>query len=416
MELGKYSFGIGDRFGLQGKALLSAIIEAEKMGVRLTPVWNKSYREHLIVDSKPEDARREADEAVQALGWSAPYFVDADHVNPHNVRLFIQAADFFTVDVAEALNKSVDQKAVEQFVRRHAQLLGCLRIPGIDEEFEVTATRLEEAGRRYLAALDEAAWMYQLLAESKGDDSFVLELSMDETVEPQQPLDLLLILAEAASRGLPVQTIAPRFPGKLNKGVDYAGDIGVFRESFRQCVAVVEYAARELSLPRALKLSFHSGSDKFTLYAHMRSVLQEFDAGIHIKTAGTTWLEELAGLASAGDEGLATAKHIYRTAYQRRAELTPPYAAVVDIDPRRLPLPDDVDHWDEEHFVRSLKHDLHDALYNAHFRQLLHISYKVAAEMGTRFTDLVLKHQDVIGDRVRSNILERHIRPLFIGD
>ncbi|MDZ7339019.1 MAG: tagaturonate epimerase family protein [candidate division KSB1 bacterium] len=416
MEPGKYSFGIGDRFGLQGQALLGAIMDAREMGVNLTPVWNKSYREHAIVGTTPADTRREADEAVRELGWQAPYFVDADHITLRIVDDFVDHADFFTVDVAEQLGKEPGKGELDLFIHRHAGLIGPLRVPGIEEPFRVGRAELERAGRRYLAALEETTRIYQLLVRNKGEGSFVLELSMDETSEPQDPLDLLLILAEVGFRRIPLATIAPRFPGMLRKGVDFLGDLGAFHKSFRQVVAVIRFAVREFGLPKGFKVSFHSGSDKFSLYGTMRSVLQEFDAGLHIKTSGTTWLEELAGLAAVGGEGLAIAKEIYGKAYNRMAELTAPYATVVEIDPRSLPLPEEVNRWDEERFVSCLTHDLENPWYNEHFRQLLHVAYKIAAEAGTRFRELVLKHQDVISANVRRNILDRHIRPLFMGD
>ena len=100
MKLGKYSFGVGDRFNHQGKAQLKALIEATRKGIEVTPVWNKSNREHNIVHSEPQGTRAEADEAVKTLGWQGAYFVDADHINLTNVDRFIAHSDFFTLDVA----------------------------------------------------------------------------------------------------------------------------------------------------------------------------------------------------------------------------------------------------------------------------------------------------------------------------
>lgn len=89
MKLGKYSFGIGDRFGFQGSALLDAMIKAQKDGINICPVWNKSNREHTTIGTKPADVRKEADEAVNAAGWMENYYVDADHINLSNVDLFM---------------------------------------------------------------------------------------------------------------------------------------------------------------------------------------------------------------------------------------------------------------------------------------------------------------------------------------
>ena len=102
-----------------------------------------------------------------------------------------------------------------------------------------------------------------------------------------------------------MQTIAPKFTGRFNKGVDYVGDLAQFEKEFNDDLAVIAFAVKEFGLPADLKLSVHSGSDKFSIYPAIRRAIRRTGAGLHIKTAGTTWLEELIGLASAGGEGLA---------------------------------------------------------------------------------------------------------------
>ena len=107
MKIDKYSFGVGDRFAREGVNQLKALIEAEqRFGVHFAPVWNKSNREHQIVGTEPSETRAEADAAVKALGYTAPYFVDADHINLGNVDRFIAASDFFTIDVADYIGKT----------------------------------------------------------------------------------------------------------------------------------------------------------------------------------------------------------------------------------------------------------------------------------------------------------------------
>ena len=106
MVLGKYSFGIGDRFGHQGKAQLAGLMKAQAAGAEITPVWNKSQREHGIIGTKPNDVRQEADAAVAAGAWEGPYFVDADHIGMANVDGFVEASDFFTLDVADFIGRA----------------------------------------------------------------------------------------------------------------------------------------------------------------------------------------------------------------------------------------------------------------------------------------------------------------------
>ena len=120
---------------------------------------------------------------------------------------------------------------------------------------------------------------------------------------------------------------------------------------------MVAFAINEFRLPENLKLSVHSGSDKFAIYRPMHEALKKFDAGVHLKTAGTTWLEELIGLAVAGGDGLEIAKDVYRGAWGRFDELCAPYASVVDIDRAALPSPEVVARWDGEAFAAALRHE-----------------------------------------------------------
>jgi len=414
MLLGKYSFGIGDRFCHQGKAQLSALMKAKEHGLDITPVWNKSNREHTIVGTKPADTLAEADEAVKACGWNGPCFVDADHIGLANVDQFIESSDFFTLDVADFIAQAADKTAVDAFVRKHRKYIGSLAIDGIEKTFSITERQIRAIANKFLSAVQQAGKIYRHVAAAKGPDNFITEVSMDETDQPQTPVELFFILAAIADEGIPAQTIAPKFTGRFNKGVDYAGDVAGFAKEFEQDVAVVAFAIREFGLPTNLKLSIHSGSDKFSIYAPIGAALKKFDAGLHIKTAGTTWLEELIGLAVAGGDGLAIAKEVYAAALLRFDELCRPYATVIDINPAKLPSASEVGKWDGERFASALRHDQSCRWYNPDFRQLLHVAYKIAAEMGTRFSDALDKHGDVIAQNVAENIYDRHIQKVFM--
>src|SRR5689334_20824857 len=155
MNFPKYSMGIGDRFAHQGKAQLAAFVKARQAGVDVTPVWNKSNREHLIVHSESPSVRAEADAAVKALGWSAPYFVDADHIGLETVDNFVPSSDFFTIDVADFIGKAASDDEIKSFVSNHAKYAGTLRIPGIDGALDVTSQRIEAIARKYLHAVKE---------------------------------------------------------------------------------------------------------------------------------------------------------------------------------------------------------------------------------------------------------------------
>ncbi len=304
---------------------------------------------------------------------------------------------------------------LETFLDRHPELIGNLSIAGIDEPFATTRESIGRIAGKYLAAVQEAGRIYRHIAERKGEGRFITEVSMDETDEPQTPPQLLVILAAIADEGIPIQTIAPKFTGRFNKGVDYVGDLPQFEKEFQEDLAVIAHAVRHYGLPANLKLSVHSGSDKFSIYAPMRRALARFDAGVHIKTAGTTWLEELIGLAEAGGPGLALAKQVYAEAYDHRQELCEPYAAVIDIDYACLPEPAAVESWTPEQYTSALRHDRSNPGFNPNLRQLLHVGYKVAAKMGARYLAMLRECEESISRNVTTNLFERHIRPLFLG-
>jgi tagaturonate epimerase len=413
VKVEKYTFGVGDRFAHQGQAQLQAILRARKGGVDVYPVWNKSNREHLMIGSTPDDVRAEADAAVAALAWEGTYYVDADHIGLKSVEPFIQASDFYTVDVADFTGRAADPDAIEAFVKEVHRYTGSLSIPGIDRPLELSKEDLHAAAGKFLLAMQEAGRIYRHIETRKGRDNFVTEVSIDETDTPQNPVELFLILAMIAREGIPVQTIAPKFTGRFNKGVDYAGDLAQFEREFAADLSVIAFAIREFRLPDTLKLSVHSGSDKFSLYPTINRLIKKHGAGLHVKTAGTTWLEEIIGLAESGGEGLTVAKEIYARSFERLAELTSPYRAVVDIDQAKLPNPKAVAGWSSTEYVSALQHAQSHPGYNPHFRQLLHIGFKIAAEMGVRFTDALRANEPIVSRNVTENLLQRHLLPIF---
>ncbi len=415
MKLGTYSIGTGDRFTHQGKAQLSAVKQArENDGLDISIIWNKSHREHVIIHTSPDSVRREADGAAEALGWDGEYFVDADHINLTNVDLFIASSDFFTIDVADFTGKKAAEEDIANFVANHQRFCGKLSVPGISEPLSITAEDIRSVAETYLLAVKEAGRIYRHIESQKGREHFITEVSMDETDEPQRPEELLFILAAIAAENIPLQTIAPKFTGRFNKGVDFVGDVDRFDSEFEADVCILGYGVKEFGLPENLKLSVHSGSDKFSIYPGINRAIKRHRAGLHIKTAGTTWLEELIGLATSGEEGLAIAREVYGLSLDRIDELCGPYASVIDIDAARLPGKNEVSGWSGRKYADALKHDPSSPAYNLHFRQLLHVGYKIAAEMGGRFTDALKKHESTIAPLVTQNLYERHIRPVFL--
>ncbi len=415
LTLDTFTFGVGDRFAHQAKAQLQAFIQLKEAGVDVTPVWNKSNREHLIIGSEPDSVRAAAEAAVEALQWKGAFHVDADHIQMGTVDRFLKASDFYTIDVADAIGQPAPDDAIQAFVDRHPELVGEVTIPGIDTPFATDGIWLRDVTSQYLLAVQEARRIYRHLVDQLGDSGFATEVSMDETDQPQTPPELLVILAALADEGIPVQTIAPKFTGRFNKGVDYVGDLAQFEKEFSQDLAVIAHAVDTYGLPKSLKLSVHSGSDKFSLYPIIQRCLNAFGAGLHLKTAGTTWLEELIGLAESGEEGFALVREIYGQAFEKREALCEPYATVIDIDPTQLPSPEDIGSWKGSQFVNALRHDPTHPEYNPHLRQLLHVGFKVAASLGERYLQALRDHEAAVSQNVTANLFERHMKPLFLG-
>ncbi len=412
MKLGKYSWGIGDRFARQGEALLKALLLARESGIQITPVWNKSNREHLTIGSVPLTTREAADAAVAELNWSFPYFVDADHINLNTIDRFLKIADFYTIDVADYIGQKGDRIDVDAFIHKNKRLTGEITIPGINKAFNISLDFLNEIGEKYIHAIKQAATIYQYIRKNKTGE-FVTEVSMDEVDQPQTPIKLYFILGLLAEYKVPVQTIAPKFTGRFNKGVDYAGNINQFAHEFEDDLLVIDYAIKQFGLPEDMKLSVHSGSDKFSIYPVMGEMLKKHNKGIHIKTAGTTWLEEIIGLSLAGGQALSFVKEIYKKAFYNMEDLCKPYSTVINIQNNQLPSPDEVADWDNQRMAETLRHVPENPNYNPHMRQLIHVAYKLAAEKHDEYIHLLNKHEALIGQQVTENIWSRHIKRLF---
>jgi tagaturonate epimerase len=411
--LGKYSMGLGDRFGHQGSAQLKAIIEAGKKGIEITPVWNKSNREHVIIGTEPSDARKEADAVTKLLSFNKPYFVDADHINFDTVDRFIGASDFYTIDVASYIGKRAKELEIADFLENVEKYTGELKIPGTKLSFKTTKQQITQIAEKYLFAAIKAWEIFRKIEKAKGIGNFVTEVSMDEVTDPQTPVELFFILKMLALENIPVQTIAPKFSGRFNKGVDYVGDPKKFAAEFEADLLVIDYAIKEFGLPENLKMSVHSGSDKFAIYPFIGKIIKKHNKGIHLKTAGTTWLEEVIGLAQSGGEALDFVKDIYIKSLEKIDELCAPYADVIDIDRRSLPSKDEVLKWDNIKFADSLRHIQGNKSYNLNMRQLIHVAYKMAAVKMDEYFKLLDKNEVTVSGCVYENIYDRHICRLF---
>ena len=220
LTLSRFSLGIGDRFGLEAEAQLRALKKAQDLGVEVTPVWNKSNREHTLIGTEPATTRLAAARAVATEGWKRPYFVDADHIGLKTVDRFIDACDFFTLDVADFIGKKAPEDDLAQFVKALTPVIGILHHPLLGRDLKISIEDLRFFAERYVYAIQEAGKTYAHVKKKKGDGNFITEVSVDEAYDPQTPAELYLLLAGLAHAGIAAQTVAPKFTGKFLKGID----------------------------------------------------------------------------------------------------------------------------------------------------------------------------------------------------
>jgi hypothetical protein len=176
---------------------------------------------------------------------------------------------------------------------------------------------------------------------------------------------------------------------------------------------VIDFAIREFGLPENLKMSIHSGSDKFAIYPFIGSIIRKYDKGIHLKTAGTTWLEEVIGLAESGGEALDFVREIYSKSLEKIEELCAPYADVIDINISSLPSKTEVAKWNNKKFASSLRHVPGNKDYNANMRQLIHVAYKLAALQMDKYYRLLEANEPIVSQCVYENMFNRHICRIF---
>jgi hypothetical protein len=414
-KLAQFSLGTGDRFARQAAAQLSAVSAAAEQGIALDIVWNKSFREHKTIGSQPASTREAADAAVRAYrnsgadrAWKGNYYLDADHIGLETVGIYLPYAEFYTLDVADAIGRDCDDAYRRQFMNAAESWIGkIIAVQGLEGGITIGLEIAQRVASHYLFAAKSAGDLYRHITEQRAGKALIIEVSMDETATPQTPEEIFLILLALSLEGVPLQTFAPRFSGRFNKGVQYVGDPAAFAGEFEKDALILRYAAGVLGLPDNLKLSLHSGSDKFAIYPGINRILKKHDVGLHVKTAGTTWLEEVIGLLEAGEAEFV--KDMYRSCLHRMDELTGPYAEVIDIDALALPTADELESLSGDELISMLRHDLDNPRYNPSLRQLFHVGYKIAAERGEEYLSRLERHEEIISREVKANLLERHI-------
>ena len=295
------SFGFGDRLGLATPGHLAAVAKSD-----FAPLFaQQSVREMERTQRSPHEVLRAAQTALAAAGYRQPWGADADHhKTPEDIAKSAAAGfTFFTIDPSAFVNHDADRLASAELETAIAQLesdgvltKGWSR-EYLGRRFEVeerltlqfTPQCLDRAAVKYARAIAHSAVMSHAIAKACAGRPYDVEVSIDETETVTSPLDHLLCGLELKRRGVPVTSLAPRFIGEFEKGIDYRGDLAAFEAQLREHVAVAKFCG-------PYKISIHSGSDKFSIYPAIGRACGE---RLHVKTAGTSYLEALRVVARA---------------------------------------------------------------------------------------------------------------------
>ena len=297
------SFGFGDRLGLATPGHIAAC----KLG-RLNPIFaQQSVRELSRTQRTAGEVLKAAqDGIVRAGGWSGPWGADADHLKTREDVLHYAEAGFtfFTIDPSAHVQNEADrltggdlEAAVEDVVRAGVfESVAQLRELYLGRSYDLgeagllgfaEAEPLYRAAVKYGKAMHYASQMAGWIREATGGRGEI-EMSVDETASVTSPAEHLYVGLELKRLGaMPVVSLAPRFTGEFEKGVDYKGDLAVFEKQLREHVAVAKLCG-------PYKISVHSGSDKFSIYPIVGRVCGDL---LHVKTAGTNYLEALRVVA-----------------------------------------------------------------------------------------------------------------------
>ena len=283
------SFGFGDRLGLATPGHIAAV-----RGTKFAPVFaQQSVRENARTGRTPQQVMDDARRAVEAAKWEAPWGADADHLKTvGDIPPFIEAGyTFFTVDPGKHVDNAADTDPVDVLKNKVAGLnreeLSVLYLNqnGNQTWGRFEAESLMRAVAKYGRAIQHAVAMFKRLTEMK--DAFDFEVSVDETDSPTTPLEHYFIANELTRQGVKFTSLAPRFIGRFEKGVDYIGNLNALDAELAKHAAVTSHFG-------TYKLSLHSGSDKFSVYP---LIARHWGERIHVKTAGTSYLEALRTFA-----------------------------------------------------------------------------------------------------------------------
>lgn len=394
------SAGCGDRLGLATPGHVRAM-----RGTGLSPIYaQQSMRENARTGRTPQQVIDDATWGVFQEGWRQGYGADADHLKtPDHIDLCVAAGyTFFTIDpgdhVDNAAHTAPESELREKFAALPWGSLGTtpvdLRTAYLDLVFELgdglvitfTEETLLRAAAKYGGAIAHTVMMYRHLAAQT--QNFELEMSVDETETPTSPLEHIFVAGELRRLGVQWVSLAPRYIGRFEKGVDYIGDLAEFEADFAKHAAI----ARHLG---PYKLSIHSGSDKFSIYPIVARLTEGL---VHLKTAGTSYLEGVRAIAVVEP---ALFRRILTHAIERYPEDRATYHVSADL--AKVPVPD-----------RLADVELPDLLNQFDARQVLHVTFgSVLAKFGEALLTTLAAHEEAHYDVLEAHF-RKHLTPFVI--
>jgi hypothetical protein len=374
------SFGFGDRLGLATPGHIAAV-----RGTKFAPIFaQQSVRENTRTGRTPQQVMDDAKRAVDAAQWDLPWGADADHLKTvEDLLPFVKAGyTFFTVDPGEHVDNMADTDPLDVLKQKVAGFdwdeLSALYLNQNSEQgwgrFEPET--LMRATVKYGKAIQHGVTMFEHLSEL--NDAFDFEVSVDETESPTTPLEHFFIANEFTRKGVKFTSLAPRFIGRFEKGVDYIGDVDALDAELAKHAAVTAHFG-------TYKLSLHSGSDKFSVYP---LIAKHWGERIHVKTAGTSYLEALRVLAECEPDLFLKIYSLGRERYEIDKR-TYHVSARLDLLPSTDNLP-------------SLLNDFH-------AREVLHVTFGSAlAQFGLELKAALVKHDDTYYEGLKAHF-DKHL-------
>ena len=377
------SFGFGDRLGLATPGHIAAV-----KGTKFAPIFaQQSVRENTRTGRTPQQVMDDARRAVDAAGWDAPWGADADHLKTvEDIPPFVEAGyTFYTVDPGGYVDNAADTDPPDALHQKigdfHWEELSALYLNrnGDQPWGQFAKDSLLRAVAKYGRAIRHASVMFNHLSQMK--DEFDFEVSVDETDAPTTPLEHFFIVSELTRLGVRFTSLAPRFIGRFEKGVDYIGSVDALDAELAKHAAVTAHFGN-------YKLSLHSGSDKFSVYPLL---VKHWGERLHVKTAGTSYLEALRVLAEHEPDLFMKIYSLGRERYETDRR-TYHVSAKLEMLPKEGDLP-------------SLLDDFH-------AREVLHVTFGSAlAQFGAQIKSALVKHADAYRVGIEKHFA-KHLRLL----